>query len=116
MSVKVALLVRNADEDDVIPIILSPDSGFREDPMSDEFRKPLEWGVAETLALVGIIVAVAQLAVSIYEILHKSPGSSVELRPLEPHKNSIVIVIKEENLTPEEIAQRIIEGIGHERG
>lgn len=114
MSSKVELHFRNADENDVIPIMLAPDSGFREDPESGEIRKPLEWGASESLALIGVVVAVAQLAVSIYEILRQSPGSSVEVRPQEPDANPIVI--EGEGNSPEKIAQQIEESLGHDRG
>jgi methylmalonyl-CoA mutase cobalamin-binding subunit len=113
MSAEVELLFRNADENDVIPVILSSDSGFREDSQPDEFRKPLKWGASETLALVGVVVSVAQLAVSIYEILRKSPGAAVEVRRLEKADDPVVIEGKEH--TPEEIARQIDEGIGHDR-
>lgn len=110
---KVELLVQNADENDVMPIILSPASGFREDSAAGEFRKPLEWGVGETLTLIGVVVSVAQLAVSIYEILRTSPEASIEVRPLEPSRKPIIIDKKDG--TPEDIARQINEEIGHDR-
>lgn len=113
MSTKIELRFRNADENDVIPVLLSPDSGFREDPLADEFRKPLKWGPGETLSLAGVIVGVAQLAVSMYEVFRKAPGATVELRGLEPAREPIVIEGKDG--TPDEIARRINEAIGHDR-
>jgi hypothetical protein len=110
---KVELLVRNADENDVMPVILSPTSGFREDSAAGEFRRPLEWGAGETLALIGVVVSVAQLAVSIYEILRTSSGVSIEVWPLDPGRKPIVIDKKD--CTPAEIARQIDEEIGSDR-
>lgn len=105
MSTKVQLLVRDADENDVIPIIFSPESGFRTDSQSGEFRKPLKWGASETIALVGVVLSVAQLAVSIFQIFHKSPEASVELYTSETGEDPVVINGKDQ--TSEEIARQL---------
>jgi hypothetical protein len=110
MSIKAELQIRKADENDVIPILLSSESGFREDPQESDFRKPLEWdfGIGEAFALIGIIVSVAQLAISIYEILQKEPDASIVI-VLEPSKK--LIIIEGKDRSPENIAQQINENI-----
>jgi len=112
MSAQVEMLFRNLDENEVVPAMLSPGSGFREDAHQSDFRRPLGWGAAETLSLIGVILSAGQLAVSLYELLRPSPGSTVELR-LGPGKT--LVVTSGEVDSPEELAQRIIESIGDDR-
>lgn len=112
MSAHVELLFRNLDENEVVPTMLSPRSGFREDAHQSDFRRPLGWGAAETLSLIGVIVSAGQLAVSLYQMLRSSPGSAIELR-LGPGKT--LVVASGEVDSPEELARRISESIGDDR-
>ena len=112
MSTQVELLFRNLKENDVVPAMLSPESGFRETPHQSDFRKPLGWGAAETLSLVGVIISAGQLAISLYQLLRGSPGAAVELRLAQ---GKTLMVVADEVNSPEELARRISESIGDDR-
>jgi hypothetical protein len=108
VAIKAEIRVKEADENEAIPILLSSESGFREDPQETDLRKPLEWGfgIGEAFALIGIIISIAQLSISIYEILQKAPSASIVII-LEPSKK--LIIIEGKDRSPESIAQQIEE-------
>jgi hypothetical protein len=77
---------------DVGQLLAEPSSGFKANEVDQgyDFRRPLQSEVGDVVTIAGIIINVAQLAMSLFDILQSKRNSASP----SPQKDSVSIYVK----------------------